>query len=194
MRRRCRALAFAWLAVCVCLIGCLEMIRRPDPVGRLPAGPGPGKPTAAGPDTAAIQPAGPAIPSSRPERDSQHRRDIEAVNEYVYWCIGQGMWNEAQLHLEKALQQDSLSSSLHNNLGIVYERLGDSARAAAAYQKARSLNPGNRAYKLNLEQLEKRYRAESGETPQARIDSAVTRELVPAAEADSASSTPHLEE
>jgi len=203
---RCLGTAVAVLSGFLCLAGCLALIRRPGPdTARVPAWAPPGERAAAGPDTAGAGLAGfdrgyadpraapraaPATPVPRPERDARHRRDLKALNEYVHWCIGQDMWNEARLHLEKALQQDSLAASLHNNLGIVYERLGDSARAAAAYQRARLLNPRNRAYNANLELLGKRRKAESGVPPEARPDSAVIRALVPALEADSAGAPP----
>ena len=90
------------------------------------------------------------------ERTRSQKENIERVNEYALWCIENGMWKEARLHLEKALAVDSVSASLSNNLGVVYERLGEREKAEFAYQRARALNPRREAYRINLRQLQGR--------------------------------------
>jgi tetratricopeptide (TPR) repeat protein len=100
----------------------------------------------------------------RPKRNRRQQEAIKQINEYAFWCIENNMWTEARLHLEQGLQQDSLSASIHNNLGIVYERLGLQEKAAAAYVKARSLNQKKQAYQINLQLFDRRQQA-------GRIDS-----------------------
>ena len=89
-------------------------------------------------------------------RTRSQKENVERVNEYALWCIENGMWKEARLHLEKAMAVDSVSASLSNNLGVVYERLGEREKAEFAYQRARALNPRREAYRINLRQLQGR--------------------------------------
>ena len=89
-------------------------------------------------------------------RTRNQKEKVERVNEYALWCIENGMWKEARLHLEKALAADSVSASLSNNLGVVYERLGEREKAELAYRRARALNPRREAYRSNLRQLQGR--------------------------------------
>lgn len=86
--------------------------------------------------------------------DEPRAREVRRVNEYAWWCVDQGLWNEARSHLERALAQDSLSASLHNNLAIVYEHFGQHEQAVQYYQKAQELNPGQALYAANLKRLE----------------------------------------
>ena len=83
-------------------------------------------------------------------RTREDRERVERVNEYALWCIERGLWEEARIHLEQAVVVDSLSASLHNNLGILYERLGEREKARAAYEFAARLAPGKRLYQANL--------------------------------------------
>ena len=147
----------------LCLHGCLELVRRPpagEPIGY-------DYPQAA--DTtavvaAAVQPMPTLVVVDRPERSRQQLQNIEQVNKYALWCIENSMWNEAQSHLERALAQDSLSASLHNNLGVIYERLGMADKAAEFYGRARSLNPAQEAYAANLLHLQQYQQADSDST------------------------------
>ena len=171
--------------------GCLEMIRRnPE---HDPAGPwtDPGNQSeqtdvqeveAQSPEQTAGAPAGPepvanalasaadgpASDTQRPERSSPPHQTVGEINEYAFWCIENGMWNEARTHLEQGLQQDSLAASLHNNLGVVYERLGLPDQAAAAYKKARSLDRSKKAYRINLELFEGRGKPDSSRVKEQR--------------------------
>ena len=61
--------------------------------------------------------------------------------------------------MERALQEDSLSASLHNNLAIVYEHLGKTDRASYFYQRALDLKPAQEAYRSNLSNLRNRQQA-----------------------------------
>lgn len=83
-------------------------------------------------------------------RTREDRERVERVNEYALWCIERGLWEEARIHLEQAVAVDSLSASLHNNLGILYERLGEREKARAAYEFAARLAPGKQLYQANL--------------------------------------------
>ena len=94
------------------------------------------------------------------KRDRQHKRVVRKVNEYALWCIENDMWEEARLHLENALAADSSSASLNNNLGVVYERLGERDKAEFAYRRAGSLSPNREAYRANLRRLEGRAQRE----------------------------------
>jgi hypothetical protein len=163
------------LLTCLYLGGCMEMIRRspaPRPVGAGTSGNQSEQTDVQKPETAATQPtedtAVVAVPKPapreamertgqkqvaqiyRPGRNRQQQKIIKQVNEYAFWCIENDMWTEARLHLEQGLQQDSLSASIHNNLGIVYERLGLREKAATAYGKAQALNQGKKAYQINF--------------------------------------------
>ena len=145
------------------LHGCLELVRRP-PAGE-PIGydyPEAADTTAA--ISAAVQPMPVLVVVDRPERSRQQLQNIEQVNKYALWCIENSMWNEAQSHLERALAQDSLSASLHNNLGVIYERLGMADKAAEFYGRARSLNPAQEAYAVNLRHLQQYQQADSDST------------------------------
>lgn len=108
---------------------------------------------------------GPAPVAPRAEKVRHTRRsrsrgqEIRQVNEYAFWCLEKGLWNEARLHLEQAVERDSLAASLHNNLGIIYERMGHEEKALAAYGKAWDLSPRKKAYRDNLEKLKRRQRA-----------------------------------
>ena len=88
------------------------------------------------------------------QRTAQEREWVEQVNTYALWCVQREMWAEARTHLEQAVAKDSLSSSLHNNLGILYERLGEPERARTAYGRALVLQPGKTAYQNNQRRLD----------------------------------------
>lgn len=110
-------------------------------------------------------PRGPVTARVEPQGLTGGPRDgIKRVNEYVLWCIRQGMWGEAQHHLEQSLQTDSTAASIHNNLGIVYERMGERAKAAAAYARASRLGTDNEVYRMNLQLLEQSARFERPDT------------------------------
>ena len=159
-------------------VSALEAAEPPDSVAAAgvedhppEAAEGPDSLTAAGP-AAEAAPAGPegppeveARPPERPapspevvqaqrrayeSRTREDRERVERVNEYALWCIERGLWEEARIHLEQAVAVDSLSASLHNNLGILYERLGEREKARAAYEFASRLAPGKQLYQANL--------------------------------------------
>ena len=173
---------FRLLALCLgalCLHGCLELIRRPAEDGPIPY-----TPAAATIDTSRTRPPSsvavakdrpnvaalpPIAVINRPERSRKQWQSIEKINEYAMWCIENEMWNEARAHLERAITQDSLSASLHNNLGIVYERLGMVDKATDFYSRAQGLNPSKKAYAANLSYLQQRQQAAYDSTGEFNI-------------------------
>ncbi len=84
---------------------------------------------------------------------------VKQINEYVFWCIENRLWKEARVHLEHAIEQDSASASLQNNIGIVYEHFGEEELALASYQRANVLNPKQKRYRANIDRMEHRWRA-----------------------------------
>ncbi|NKB70697.1 MAG: tetratricopeptide repeat protein [Candidatus Latescibacteria bacterium] len=180
------AIGLIWLGT----TGCMELIRRPEPPGANPESTTPPTRTetasATGnqdPETKVQQgqealppiPKSPAAATTRPtpqeaspiiaplphNPERADKKDIAQINEYALWCIQNGMWKEAKLHLQQALQQDSLMASVHNNLGIVYERFGQDEKAAAAYDRARQLKPNKKAYLTNIQYFDRRLKAHS---------------------------------
>lgn len=133
--------SLCWLLLAAGLCGCLEAIRRP--------------PAAGSPPPPATAPA----PARRPVVKAHPAANAKQVNEYAYWCIGKGLWQEARLHLEQAAQRDSLTASYQNNLAVIYEHLGLEEQAAAAYRRAQALRPDQKPYQENVREFERRQRA-----------------------------------
>ena len=171
------------VGVCVVCTSCLDMVRRPSAGSSGPSWIAPGNPPGTEgvqqdapsdsvsrvsdePPTASAQALSANLTSSpgqarilratSAERGEDRRRDVRQVNEYSFWCVRNELWDEARLHLEKALEQDSLAASLHNNVGVVYENLGQRDKAEAAYERARLLLPEKRLYGANLMRLQRR--------------------------------------
>jgi tetratricopeptide (TPR) repeat protein len=116
-------------------------------------------PAASVPSEAQRQPASLTGPQLRARQEAYEartrddRKRVQLVNEYALWCVERGMWEEARIHLERALQVDSLAASLHNNLAILYERQGERERARQEYEIAAQLAPDKRLYRANLDRL-----------------------------------------
>jgi glycosyltransferase involved in cell wall biosynthesis len=55
---------------------------------------------------------------------------------------------------QKSLELDSSNAACHNNLGVVFAKLGDKMNAKIAFQKACELKPGYLDAKMNLENSE----------------------------------------
>ncbi len=98
-------------------------------------------------------------------RTGAERDRVHQVNEYALWCLHREMWEEARVHLEQAVATDSLAASLHNNLGIVYERMGQREKASSRYRTAAQLNPGRPLYEANLKRLQDAAEARPQEAP-----------------------------
>lgn len=113
---------------------------------------------AAGPVNAA-EPTPVASKSARIVRPRGKQGSVKQINEYAFWCVEKGLWKEARTHLEHAIEQDSSAASLYNNIGIVYEHLGEEEMALEAYRRAYALNPKQRRYRENIKLIERRWRA-----------------------------------
>ena len=100
-----------------------------------------------------------SLTGAHEDRGLSREESTRRVNEYAYWCIEQGMWDEARHHLERAAGEDSLAASLFNNLGVIYERLGETEQAETAYARAAALVPNQGAYQANLSRLRERAEA-----------------------------------
>ncbi len=196
---RTRRLCIFTLGVCLLFVGCLELVRRPTSgTGSRPTWADAGNPSAGEdvigdtvastePVPAESEPPSPVLETTRnrelmdasdgarlalrseADRGDDRRQNVKQVNEYAFWCIQNAMWEEARLHLERALEQDSLAASLHNNLGVIYEKLGERDRAEQSYERARLLLPARELYGSNLVRLQDRKRR-SLEAPAADLE------------------------
>ncbi len=106
-----------------------------------------------------VEPSDQLLAEAHAKRGQSREKSTRQINEYAYWCIENNMWDEARLHLERAVSQDSLSASLFNNLGVIYERLGETDNADSAYARATALLPQAQAYAANLRRLRERAEA-----------------------------------
>ncbi|MEE3233314.1 MAG: hypothetical protein VX294_04045 [Candidatus Latescibacterota bacterium] len=100
--------------------------------------------------------------------DEQHNR-IGEINSYSLWCIDNNMWKEARSHIQRGLEIDSLSASLHNNMAIIYEQTGKIDSAQWHYERALSLKPDETSYKSNFLRMKSR--------EQARVDTSKNFDL-----------------
>jgi tetratricopeptide (TPR) repeat protein len=88
-----------------------------------------------------------------PKQSKEQQNRIEKINSYALWCIDNNMWHEARSHIQRGLEIDSLSPSLHNNLAIIYEQMGKVDSAKLHYQRALNLKPNETPYKTNLQRM-----------------------------------------
>ena len=116
-------------------------------------------PVTKAPSAADAGPPRVASKSARILRTKGKQGSVKQINEYAYWCVENGLWKEARTHLEHAIEQDSSSASLYNNIGIVHEHFGEEEEALDAYRRAYALNPKQRRYRGNIDLLERRWRA-----------------------------------
>ena len=96
---------------------------------------------------------------------------VRDVNRFALWCIEKGLWEEARMHLERAISRDSTSAALYNNLGILYEHMGRLEEAEAAYRKAVDLDPKRKLYRWNYNRFQLLRRGLSEEAPPEPEDS-----------------------
>jgi Flp pilus assembly protein TadD len=68
-----------------------------------------------------------------------------------------GLWKEAVLHWEKAVEKDPDYGAAWNDLGIGYEQLGRFADARKAYEKAMAAEPNNQFIRNNYDQFRENY-------------------------------------
>jgi tetratricopeptide (TPR) repeat protein len=74
--------------------------------------------------------------------------------------IQDGEYDKAEEQLTAILSQDDQSADAHYQLGIIYQKTGDSARARAEWRKAVKIDPMHQASRLKL--------SEKTKTPEAR--------------------------
>ncbi len=169
------------------MFSCMEMVRRAEPsAGQPDPWWGQGNPSepesvsneeatsaaaqpavAGGPSTdppvesrvSTVETSGESLAEAHARRGRSREESTRQINEYAYWCIENSMWDEARLHLERAVSQDSMSASLFNNLGVIYERQGETDHADSAYARATALLPESQAYAANLRRLRERAEA-----------------------------------
>jgi len=68
-----------------------------------------------------------------------------------------GLWKEAVLHWEKAVEKDPTYGAAWNDLGIGYEQLGKFDEARKAYEKAIEAEPSNQFIRQNYDQFRENY-------------------------------------
>jgi Flp pilus assembly protein TadD len=68
-----------------------------------------------------------------------------------------GLWKEAVLHWEQAVEKDPTYGAAWNDLGIGYEQLGKFDEARKAYEKAMLAEPGNQFIRQNYDQFRENY-------------------------------------
>lgn len=64
--------------------------------------------------------------------------------------------DEAYKEFQEALRLDPNSAPAHNNLGVLFERRGDTASALAEFREAARLDPEDELYRKNVARLEAR--------------------------------------
>ena len=87
--------------------------------------------------------AAPAYADRRSDAENQAQFGIEVAQ--------RGLWREATLRWEKAVEFDPTYAAGWNNLGIGYEQLGQFSEARDAYEKALALEPGNTYIRSNYD-------------------------------------------
>ena len=140
-----------------------------------------------------------SLAEAHAKRGQSQEKSTRQINEYAYWCIENNMWDEARLHLEKAVSRDSLSASLFNNLGVIYERLGETDQADSAYARASALLPQAQAYAANLSRLRDRAEAavrafpDSAALEETSTDSVALKDSVESAAAGGSTTDPEAQ-
>jgi len=77
-------------------------------------------------------------------------RRADELNKYGIKCIKVGLWREAELRFQQALELDSQMAIYHNNLGVALEAQGRTDEALAEYESALKLDPTNQEIYENL--------------------------------------------
>lgn len=89
--------------------------------------------------------------SAAPAVKADTRGDAEVQVAFGIPVAQAGLWREARLRFERAVQVDPTYAAAWNDLAIVYEQLGAHHRARAAYQRALALAPKDADIQQNFE-------------------------------------------
>jgi Flp pilus assembly protein TadD len=79
------------------------------------------------------------------------RSDAKKHVEFGVLVAQKGLWREAILQWERAVEIDPTYAAAHNDLAIAYEHEGELDKARAAYEKAIAIEPNNQYIKQNFE-------------------------------------------
>lgn len=79
------------------------------------------------------------------------REDAKKQVQFGIGVAQRGLWDEALLRFQRAVQIDPTYAAAYNNLAIGFEHQGEFDRARDAYEKALQLDPGNASIKQNFE-------------------------------------------
>jgi Flp pilus assembly protein TadD len=79
------------------------------------------------------------------------RSDATDQVEFGIAVAQRGLWREATLRWERAVELDPTYAAAWNNLGIGYEQLGQFDRARDAYDRALREEPGNSYIRSNYD-------------------------------------------
>src|ERR1017187_4688731 len=78
-------------------------------------------------------------------------------NSYGSQMARKGFWREALFRYEKAAALHPESAEIQNNLGVVYESVGETSRALVAYKRALELAPQDQKIKRNYARFAEYY-------------------------------------
>jgi Flp pilus assembly protein TadD len=82
---------------------------------------------------------------------ADRRSDAKAQVEFGWDVAQKGLWREAAVRWEKAVELDPSYAAAWNDLGIAYEQQGQFSKARAAYEKALQLDPNNNFIRQNYD-------------------------------------------
>ena len=88
---------------------------------------------------------------------ADQRSDAKDQVDFGITVAQKGLWKEAVLRWEKAVEIDPTYAAAWNNLGIGYEQLGRFDDARKAYEKALELEPNNTFIRNNYDQFREIY-------------------------------------
>jgi len=82
---------------------------------------------------------------------ADRRSDAKEQVEFAITMANKGLWTEATMRWEKAVEIDPTYAAAWNNLGIAYEQQGKFEEANKSYNKAIQLDPNNQLIRQNYD-------------------------------------------
>jgi len=82
---------------------------------------------------------------------ADRRSDAKEQVEFAIKMANKGLWTEATVRWEKAVEIDPTYAAAWNNLGIAYEQQGKFEDANKSYNKAIQLDPNNQLIRQNYD-------------------------------------------